>query len=547
MEERIRAAVQEALTELGAEGVSFAVEWPADTSHGDFATNAAMAAAKQLGKNPKALAEELAPHIQEGLGTDAESVSVAGPGFINITLSHAAVRTGVTRAATEGAQWGTAEATGKRVMIEYTDPNPFKEMHIGHLMSNVIGEAVARVTENAGATITRACYQGDVGPHVAKAIWGLNDAGITDPATATEIGKAYTHGARAYEESEKAKAEIDALNTQIYKGEDAALMELWRKGRAVSLEAFEDVYAALGTKFDYYFFESETSGPGTELVQSALERGIFRESDGAIIYPGEEKGLHTLVFITSRGTPTYETKELGLAFAKEERWPSDASIILTAAEQIGHFKVALAALSEVAPLLAAKTTHIPHGFLRLTSGKMSSREGTIISATSLIADMTQKVAEKNEDPLVAQQVAIGALKYMILRQAPGGDIIFDPEKSLSLDGDSGPYLQYALVRARKILSYNETAGGSEEPAEPYAIERLIIRYPEVAARAARESAPHHVTQYLTQLASAWNSFYATEQVLGSPEEAYKQRVAKAFATTMENGLSLLGIPTPERM
>lgn len=160
----------------------------------------------------------------------------------------------------------------------------------------------------------------------------------------------------------------------------------------------------------------------------------------------------------------------------------------------------------------------------------------------------KKAVEKNEDPLIAEQVAVAAIKYMILRQAPGSDIIFDEEKSLSLTGDSGPYLQYALVRAKKILTYAaDSAGGTEVPEEPYAIERLIIHYPEVAARAARERAPNLLVNYLTELASAWNSFYASEQVLGSPEEAYKQRLASAFAATMTNGLTILGIPAPEKM
>jgi arginyl-tRNA synthetase len=189
-----------------------------------------------------------------------------------------------------------------------------------------------------------------------------------------------------------------------------------------------------------------------------------------------------------------------------------------------------------------------HGFLKLTTGKMSSRKGNVITAADLITDVTKRASEKNPDPLVAEQVAIGAIKYMILRQAPGSDIIFDPEKSLSLVGDSGPYLQYALVRAIKILSYSsEAAGGGAEPEEPYAIERIIMHYPEVVARAARELAPNLLTNYLTELAGAWNAFYATEQVLGSDEEEYKQRVTRAFANTMGNGLNILAIPTPEKM
>ncbi len=550
MEERIRRAVNDFLTEKGARNVSFVVERPGEIAHGDYATNAALTAAKSLGKNPRELADELARHLIEVLGESfASHVAVAGPGFVNITLAREAVTLAVAEADAKGTEWGKGRADAEqRVMVEYTDPNPFKEMHIGHLMSNVIGESLARLTENEGAKVIRANYQGDVGPHVAKAVWGLRKAGITEPTTARELGEAYAAGSRAYEDSLGAKAEIDELNQAIYAGTDHALMEEWRKGRDVSLSAFEQLYKVLGTHFDYYFFESETAEIGTRIVQDGLNKGVFEESEGAVIYRGEKQGLHTLVFITSKGTPTYEAKDIGLAFLKEERVSIDRSIIVTAAEQIGHFKVMFAALGEIAPLIAKKTTHVPHGFLRLTTGKMSSREGNVITAAGLTEEIIKKASEKNADPLIAEQVAIGAIKYMVLRQAPGSDIIFDPEKSLSLEGDSGPYLQYALVRAKKILSYaSEDENGTAVPQSPYLIERLILHFPEVVARAAATLAPNLLATYLTELAASWNAFYASEQVLGSPEEAYKQRVARAFANTMTNGLALLGIPVPERM
>ncbi|MDE1944579.1 MAG: arginine--tRNA ligase, partial [Patescibacteria group bacterium] len=477
MEERIRDAVGEALAAAGAAGAAFTLERPTEAAHGDYATNAAMVAAKALGKNPRELAEELATKMKELLGDAVEKVEVAGPGFINITLAAGEVVASTAEAAAKGEDWGKGKAeAGKRVMIEYTQPNPFKEMHIGHVMGNTIGESVARLTQNEGATIVRANYQGDVGPHVAKALWGLQKAGITEPTTATEISEAYVAGNRAYEDDPEAKGEIDAINRAVYQAlgdpltltEGGALMELWRKGRDVSLAAFEEVYKVLGTKFDYYFFESETAPIGLKVVRDGLARGVFEESEGAVVYKGEKRGLHTRVFITSQGTPTYEAKDMGLAFLKEERWPSDKSVVTTAQEQASYFAVILEALKELAPLLGGKTQHVPYGFMKLTTGKMSSREGNVITAASLIEDVVKRASEKNADPLIAEQVAVGAIKYMILRQAPGADIVFEPEKSLSLEGDSGPYLQYALVRAVKILSYeSEEAGGKEEPQEPY--------------------------------------------------------------------------------
>ena len=549
MEERIREAVGKLLAEEGAEGASFSAERPTDMKHGDYAVNAALAAAKALGKNPRELAETLAGALREEFGGELANVEVAGPGFINLTLSRGAVTALVSEAATPGEDWGKGDAEeGKKIMVEYTDPNPFKEMHIGHLMSNTIGEGLARLIGNQGADIARANYQGDVGPHVAKALWGLRKAGITEPATAKELGKAYAHGARAYEESPEAKAEIDAINRAVYLGTDPELMELWRKGRDVSLEAFEEIYRILGTKFSYYFFESEVWRSGASIVQDGVTRGVFEESEGAVIYRGEKKGLHTRVYLTSQGTPTYDAKEIGLAFAKEERWPSDRSVIITAAEQISHFEVVKAALEDIAPLLGAKTEHVAHGFLRLTTGKMSSREGSVITAAELLRDVVAKAAAKNADPLIAEQVGIGAVKYMILRQAPGSDIIFDPEKSLSLEGDSGPYLQYALVRAKSVIAQAEAGDAAPDaPAETYALERVLLHFPEIALRAERALSPNLVVTYLTELAGAWNSFYATERIRGGEHEAYKLRLARAFVSTMTNGLTLLGIPVPEKM
>jgi len=550
MEERIREALQEALAEVGARDISFVVERPTEAAHGDYATNAALAAAKTLEKNPRELADEIARHLIDSLGESvARHVSVAGPGFINIKLSPETVTLAVAEAAAQGSEWGKGSVNaGQRVMVEYSNPNAFKEMHIGHLVGTIVGEALSRLVENEGATVARDTFGGDIGPNVAKALWGLRFSDNIEPTTAREIGEAYVVGSNNYEMNVGAKSEIDTLNQAIYKGNDSALMELWRRGRDISVEEFRRIWKLLGTHFDFEFFDSDTTESGIRLVTDGLNKGVFEKNDGAIIYNGEKKGVHTMVFITSHDTPTYEAKDIGLAFLREERWPSNQVIIITGNEQTGRFKTVLAALGEIAPMLAAKTKHVATGFLKLTSGKMSSREGSVITANDFIQDIVKRSSEKNSDLLIAEQVAIGAIKYMVLRQSPGSDIIFDPEKSLSLEGDSGPYLQYALVRAKKILTYaGESKNGTEEPSAPYAIERLILHYPEVVARAARELAPNLLVTYLTELASAWNSFYASEQVLGSPEEAYKQRVARAFASTMTNGLILLGIPTPEKM
>ncbi len=540
--------------------MAFTIERPVDAAHGDYATNAALVSAKQLGQNPRELADELARSLKETLGDKVTSIEVAGPGFVNITLARGVVSLALAEADAQGATWGTdATEVGKRAIIDYANPNPFKEMHIGHLMSAVIGEALTRLKRSRGATVFGSSFGGDVGPHVAKALWGLKKEGVAEISDAQEIGAAYARASAAYETDDSAKKEIDALNVRLYdlvarrhevemSGSDRELLSLWGKGREISMLEFKRLFAIFGTHLDYDFFDSDTVEPGLRVVKDGLAKGIFEESDGAVIYPGEKVGLHTLVFVTSRGTPTYETKDIGLAFLKEERFPSDESIIVTSNEQTGHFKVVLAALAELAPNLAKKTKHVPHGFLRLTSGKMSSREGNVITAAGLLKDVTEHAMKRSPDPLVAEQVAVGAVKYMVLRQSPGSDIIFDPEKSLSLEGDSGPYLQYALVRAKSVLAQaGENAPKADAPAEPYFIERLIMHFPEVAARAERELSPNLLVTYLTELAGEWNAFYAKERIIGGEHEAHKLLIARAFVHTMQNGLTLLGIHTPERL
>lgn len=544
--DKIVEALTRALVALGIEAEPV-LDFPADLAHGDYSTNVAMVGAKVAQKSPKTLAEE----IVAALGTieGVSKVEVAGPGFINFTLtreSYASVLQNIR------IDWGKAYATAPwKVMVEYTDPNPFKAFHIGHLMSNAIGESIARLLEFSGATVTRANYQGDVGPHIARAIWGLKKLGI-DPSDAARLGEAYVAGSQAYEDDPAAKEGIEALNTKVYDRSDQEVNAIYDKGRAASLAHFEQLYTTLGTKFDFYFFESETAPKGVAIVNAHLD--IFEKSEGALVYKGEQDGLHTRVFITGKGLPTYETKDLGLVELKRERWDFDTSITITAQEQAEYFKVVLAVLRKIMPDLAPKIRHITHGMMQLTGGKMSSRKGNVVTGESLIEEMRAEALTKMEGrelvdkEVVADQVAVAAIKYSILKQGTGKNIIFDPTQSLSFEGDSGPYLQYAYVRAMAILG---KTGGSGDVSHPTAavpvVERLLPRFPDVVLRAAQEYEPHHVTTYLTELAGAFSSWYAGEKIIGSENEAYKLALVTAFAQTMKNGLWLLGIQAPEKM
>ena len=528
------------------------LEHPATLENGDYATGVALKYAKQLGKKPRELAEEIIKNIGQIDGV--EKIEVAGAGFINFYLAPSALASSIDEARAE-EKWGRNDTNRcKTVLMEYTDPNPFKEFHIGHLVPNAIGESISRLLEFSGAKIKRANYQGDVGVHVAKSLFILLEKDVTKP-TIEDLSTAYPEGSHRYEEDPKAKEAIDELNKEIYEKSDKKVNELYEKGRKLSLEHFEEIYKVLGTKFDHYFFESETAPKGVEIVRKHPE--VFPESQEAIIFPGEKYDLHTRVFITKQGLPTYEAKELGLVVMKREACDFDQTITITANEQAEYFKVVMKAASFVFPEMQDKLAYKTHGLLRFAEGKMSSRTGNIIRGEDLIADLAERAkvraAEsraKNAEKL-SQEIAVAAIKYQILKQASGKDIIFDRERALSLEGDSGPYLQYAHARASGIVEKAKelkVKAKVDKEAKPTELSRLLHRFPEAVEYAARELEPHLFTNYLLEFASAFNRWYANEQILdGTPASPHKVALADAARATLKNGLWLLGIPAPEKM
>ncbi len=554
---------------LGGRDFEVNIDYPNDLAHGDYASSVAFVISKQLGKSPLQIATEIVSKMEKPDGI--EKIEVATPGFINFYLSREFFAKNTAEILRQAQDFGrNKNLKGKKVMVEYTDPNPFKEFHIGHLMSNAIGESISRLIEFSGAHVKRACYQGDVGLHVAKAVWGMKQSPVRDNAPLEKLplagkvkylGGAYKVGAAAYESAQK--EEIEEINKKIYDRSDSEINKLYDWGRKVSLKYFDEIYKRLGTKFDFYFFESEMVETGTKIVREFLKKGIFEESEGATIFRAEKHNekLHTRVFINSRGLPTYEAKELGLAELKQKEYGHDISISVTGNEVSDYFRVVLEALKQTDSKLVEKIKHISHGMLRLPSGKMSSRTGDVITAESLLSEIEKLVEEKIKDrgyddglkKEIVDAVSLGALKFSILKQNIGGDIIFDFDKSISFEGDSGPYLQYSYARAKSVLRKAHDEKIKESTKEPMPektiVERVLVRFPDVVEKAAKEFAPHRVVTYLVELASAFNGFYAHEQIVNKDDKysPYKIALTAAFAQTMGNGLWLLGIPTPERM
>jgi arginyl-tRNA synthetase len=582
----ISNAVTKAASELfGSLPVEISLEHPAEERYGDFSTNFPLAAFKLIStieefkeiSNPRDLANTIKRKLEELdlLKDCCVRIEVAGPGFLNFYLRDDFLISKLTEVNTK---YGFNERfAGKKVMVEFTDPNPFKLFHIGHLYSNTVGESLARLYEFSGAEVKRANYQGDVGMHVAKSLWGLQQKVVKENLSIEELskrniservaylGEAYALGAAAYKEDEKAKEEMKQINALVYQNA-LEIKSLYETGRQWSLDYFETIYKRLGTKFDYYFFESMVGSIGLALVKEHLEKGVFEKSNGAVVYKGENEGLHTRVFINSQGLPTYEAKDLGLAPYKFEKYPYDLSIIVTANEVDEYFKVILSVLAKIKPELAVKTRHISHGVVKLPEGKMSSRTGNVITGEWLlenVKDLVKKQMRKGrstyteeEFEQISEIVAVAAIKYTLLKNGIGKDIVFDFEKSLSLAGNSGPYIEYTYARCRSVLKGAEgqekTLNDSalELTEEEKAILHWFYRFKEIVAFASETYSPNLVASFIYELSQRYNTFYNKHSILKANSDElriFRLILTEKVSEILKQGLYLLVIATTEKM
>lgn len=548
----------------------FFLERPRDYGNGDWVTNIAMQKGESMGKKPLHLAKEIQEKTMWPKGV-AHTTAVA-PGFLNVYLDDASFTDSVSRKA-RGEFPIPQYLKGSTIMVEYTDPNPFKVFHIGHLMPNVIGESLATLLESAGAKVLRASYQGDVGIHVARAVWAMRKHKDIMPKESASLSKKveflgdmYTEGGKQYKEDETAKSEIDALNKVIYELDDTLDEEvrtLYETGRTWSLLHFEELYQKLGTAFDYYFFESEVAEEGKAIVEEHINDRIFEESEGAIVFHGEKYGLHTRVFITQNSIPTYEAKEIGLNQLKFRfEQTLDTSYVITGNEQADYMKIVLKAIEQFQPEIAQKTIHLTHGLMLGVDGKkIASRKGGVITGEGLLNEMEEEARRKMDEAdfvpkdareQLATDIAVAGIKYMILRQAISKNIVFDHEQALSFEGNSGPYLQYTYARCHSILKKAGNITIEKNQPEGWTllmIERMLERFEEIVHQSTRDSAPHHLVQYLTELSRVFNSWYAEEQILveGDTKTPYRLTVTQATRETLKKGLHLLGIRSPEMM
>lgn len=521
-----------------------------EAGFGDFSTNIALQISKEIGKTPREIAERIANGFSH---QNVKSVTVAGPGFINITLNDEAL----LRLLSEEVPKPLA---GKVVITEFSDPNPFKILHAGHLYTSIVGSAIANIIEEVGATTHRVNFGGDVGRHVAQMLWAVNkelngDYQKLEKLSNSEINEmvstAYIKGNEAFSNDESVKEEIIKINKQVYefhknKDQKSTLSEIYWKIRSFYYDVyFKEFYDSIGVKFDKYYPESETATIGLEKVKEQLKKGVYEESEGAVIFDGEKYGLHSRVFINSEGLPTYEAKDVGLIFKKYEDYKFDLSVVITGNEIVEYMKVVLKSIEQFEPKLVSGTRHLTHGMVKLAGGvKMSSRLGNFLRAEDILRSAEEASINKDKN------VSLGAVKYSFLKTRMGGDIIYDPKESVSMEGNSGPYLQYAHARACSLLaksSVKANLSSDELETGERDLALKLSEFNEIILKAADELMPHLIATYLYELAQAFNSFYEKNKVVGHEREALRLGLVEKYQKILNKGLGLLGISAPESM
>lgn len=579
-----------AVKDLGLPTTDIVISSPKIPSFGDYTTNIALQIAKLKPEKDKQSAPEIANEILEKLGSQdyLEKVEIAGGGFINFFIKPQALIESLDRVCNSPSQ--KANAPKEKIMIEFAHPNTHKAFHIGHLRNISVGESIVRLSEAVGYQVIRANYEGDVGMHIAKAIYALlHIPPFNEDVKQVEevyervefLGKAYAAGSKVFEEDSQAQKRIKDINFLVYasaqrfqqeKGtvpsstdylkfvegrtdEVDTVFKLWKETRQWSLDYFETIYKRVHTHFDRYYFESECLS-GVDFAKEAVKKGILKMSDGAIIFEGKPYDLDTRVFVNSLGLPTYEGKELALSRTQfKEYGELDKLIHVLGPEQISFTRVTFK-VEELLGIQKGQQFHLAYGWVRLKHGKMSSRAGAVVLGEWLLDEAKSKIKEEfpQMDEQTLEMVAVGAVKYSMLKFSTTSEITFSFDESISLQGDSGPYLQYAYARAKSVLrstGYDYSAGLTSEnlEIEEREILRTIEYFEEIVKEAAANYAPHIIAQYLTGLAKTFNLFYQKHRIINASQNKKDLRLALTYAvaSVLKQGLYLLGIEAPEKM
>lgn len=577
VKDEIRKTVQEGLVKFPPEFLSsipkeIKIEYPAEESHGDFSATVAFEISKTLKKNPRAVAEELVSHLKKPAWIS--KIEIAGPGFINFFLAPEFVTKFPETVIKEGENFGKSEiGKGKTIATDISHPNVAKPMGAHHLLSTIIGDSLNKIFSAVGYHVIRDNYLGDWGTQFGKLIYAYKTWGDETTVKKNPIPELLKLYVKFHDEAERNPRLEEFGRAEFKKLEDGDKenKKLWQWVVDLSLHEFHKIWKRLGVSFDFIHGESFYEDKMPAILELGIKKKIFVAGErGALIAPFSHDRYPPCIVKKSDGATTYATRDLARTKYWENTWHPDMMVMVVDMAQTMHFQQ----FFEVAKMLditKARNMHVAFGRMRFPEKKMSTRKGNILLLEKLLDEVEalayEIVREKNPELSeekkreVARKVGIGAVKYAVLGQNRMTDVTFTWEKMLSLEGNSAPYLQYVYARGRAIL--RKSGGGIEQGALPIgrqaegvlkepqelAVARFLPRFPEIVAQAAEECKPNLVANFLFELASRFNSFYAAVPVLQAQESirGVRLRLVEAATVVLKNGLALLGIEAPEEM
>ncbi|HTL10138.1 MAG TPA: arginine--tRNA ligase [Chitinophagaceae bacterium] len=543
---------------------------------------------KRLKKSPDEVGNELGAFLQENHPALVAEFNII-KGFLNLTIAPN-YWLQLLEENYSKKDYGRLPANGQRVMVEYSSPNTNKPLHLGHLRNNFLGWSCAAILSYNGYEVIKTCIANDRGIHICKSMvaWKLFANGATPESTGTKgdhfVGDYYVlfgqelkkqsaeliNSGLTKEEAEK-KAPIMQMAQQMlvdWEAGDPEVLALWKKMNSWVYEGFAVTYQRIGSDFNKTYYESDTYLLGKDLVAFGLSKGVFfKKEDGSVWIDLTADGLDEKIVQRKDGTAVYMTQDIGLAVKKYEEFACDKSIYVVGNEQDYHFKVLKLICQKLSLPAADGIFHLSYGMVELPSGRMKTREGTVVDADDMIEEMVNVSRQKTEElgkvkdftpeelTTLFDTIGIGALKFFLLRVDPKKKMLFNPEESIDFHGFTGPFIQFIHARIRSILRKEQPsamAGNYKEELLPLEKELLVTmeQYPGVLAQAAAEYNPSHLANYVYSVAKTFSSFYTEHKVAGAASEEKKQlrlRLCQLAANIIASAMQLLGINVPERM
>ena len=588
-EEFILSVVKRATEELYGVSDNIQIQKTRKEFEGDY-TVVVFPLLKASRKSPEATATELGEKIVAST-PEIKSFNVI-KGFLNLAIDSSfwAAR---FQEIVNAENYGMAPASGRTIMIEYSSPNTNKPLHLGHVRNNLLGYSVATILKANGHNVIKVNLVNDRGIHICKSMlaWQLYGGGETPASSGMKgdhlVGKYYVEFDKHYKEqvkalvAEKGISEDEAkkqapimLQAQEmlrkWEAKDPEVYALWETMNGWVYEGFDVTYKAMGVDFDKVYYESQTYLLGKSLVEDGLKKGVFfRKEDNSVWIDLEADGLDQKLLLRGDGTSVYMTQDLGTALSRFEENSLDDMIYVVGNEQNYHFQVLKLVLKKLGYEWSDNIFHLSYGMVELPEGKMKSREGTVVDADDLIADMIGTAREMSDElgkldgcseeeaAAICEMVGLGALKYFILKVDPKKTMLFDPRESIDFNGNTGPFIQYTHARIRSILRKAEEAGidastyvNAELLPEEVELVKALAEYPAVVRAAGEQFAPSVIAAYAYDLAKQFNGYYHDHSILKEENEAVRSlrlKLAAEVARVIRSAMSLLGINVPERM